>query len=61
VELLQEASAHPDLALNARPRVIVGVLAGAVDLAQARALGLQAEGDEALLERVAPAAPVISA
>jgi DNA-binding HxlR family transcriptional regulator len=61
VELLQEASAHPDLALNARPRVIVGVLAGVVDLAQARALGLQAEGDEALLERVAPAAPVISA
>jgi DNA-binding HxlR family transcriptional regulator len=61
VELVQEACEHPDLVLSAVPRVIVGVLAGALDLAQARALGLRAEGDEALLQRVAPAAPVISA
>jgi DNA-binding HxlR family transcriptional regulator len=57
VQLLQGPAEHPDLVLEATPHVIVGVLAGALDLAQARARGLRAEGDEALLARVAPAAP----
>jgi hypothetical protein len=61
VQLREGSAADPDLVLSATPHVIMGVLAGELDLAQARARGLDAEGDEELLKRVIPAAAARSA
>src|SRR5207245_11347228 len=46
----------PDATLSGTPSLIVGLLAGAIDLAAARAGGLQFEGDEDALRRVQPVA-----
>ena len=47
---------HPDAVLTGPPRLVVGVLAGALDLDDARARGLEFEGDPAVLDRLrAPA------
>jgi DNA-binding HxlR family transcriptional regulator len=56
VELAPGPSDDPELVLSASPHVMLGLLTGAIDLADARARGLRAEGDLALLSRVrAPA------
>ncbi len=46
----------PRLVLSATPHVMVGLLAGRLDLAGARARGLRAEGDVKVLRRVRAAA-----
>jgi DNA-binding HxlR family transcriptional regulator len=49
------AGEEPDLVLEAEPRLILGVLAGKLSLAEAAALGLAYEGDpEAVLPAAAP-------
>jgi DNA-binding HxlR family transcriptional regulator len=47
----------PDLILSGPPQLIVGVLVGNLSLAEARARGLDADGDLAVLNRLRPAAP----
>ena len=47
---------HPDAALAGAPRLIIGVLSGGLDLAAARARGLEFEGDPEVLDRVRPRA-----
>ncbi len=47
---------QPDLVLSGEPQLIVGVLAGALALAEARAQGLRCEGDPAALARLQPLA-----
>jgi DNA-binding HxlR family transcriptional regulator len=54
VQLVRGPAQDPGLVLSARPYVIVGVLAGALDIDGARALGLDVEGDESLLLRLLP-------
>ncbi len=48
----------PDLVLAGPPQLIVGVLVGKLSLAEARARGLDADGDLAVLSRLRPAATV---
>jgi hypothetical protein len=43
---------HPDAVLTGIPQLILGVLAGRLDLAEARAAGLKYDGDPAILRRV---------
>jgi DNA-binding HxlR family transcriptional regulator len=43
---------HPDLILTGRPRAVLGLLTGRIDLAEAKALGLQSDGDADTLRRV---------
>jgi hypothetical protein len=45
---------RPNLVLAGQPRLIFGVLAGMLDLDEARELGLACEGDAALLGRLLP-------
>ncbi len=42
---------HPDVVLTGEPQVIVGLLAGSLDLDQARSAGLTYDGDPAILRR----------
>jgi DNA-binding HxlR family transcriptional regulator len=49
-------TAHPDATMTGTPPVIIGLLAGDLDLATARARGLTFEGDPAALRRVQPSA-----
>ena len=54
------ASEHPDAVLTGPPRLILGVLTGRVELADARARGLELEGEPTVLDRVrAPAAAAV--
>ena len=46
----------PDLVLAGPPQLIVGVLVGNLSLAEARARGLDADGDLAVLKRLRPVA-----
>ena len=46
----------PDLVLAGAPQLIVGVLVGNLSLAEARARGLDADGDLAVLKRLRPVA-----
>jgi hypothetical protein len=46
----------PDAVLTGTPQLIVGVLTGKLDLAEARARGLQYDGDPETLRRVQPQA-----
>jgi len=48
------AAACPDAVLTGTPQLIMGVLVGKRDLTEARAAGLQFEGDPAVLRRVQP-------
>jgi DNA-binding HxlR family transcriptional regulator len=45
---------HPDAVLTGPPELVVGVLTGRLDLADARARGLEYEGDPKTLRRVQP-------
>jgi len=56
VQLKPGPAADPGLVLEASPHVIVGLLAGALDLAAARNLGLRTHGDARLFRRVQPQA-----
>lgn len=47
----------PDAVLTGRPELIVGVLTGRLELADARAAGLQYDGDPETLRRVQPPRP----
>ncbi|HLH13997.1 MAG TPA: hypothetical protein VKV16_04355, partial [Solirubrobacteraceae bacterium] len=42
----------PDAVMSGTPQLVIGVLSGRVELAQARADGLEYEGDPAILRRV---------
>jgi DNA-binding HxlR family transcriptional regulator len=57
VQLVNGPAAEPGLILAGEPHVLLGLLSGALDTAQARARGLDAEGDTELLKRVIPQAP----
>jgi len=46
----------PDAVLSGKRRVVLGLLAGKLDLAQARAAGLHYQGDPQVLRRVQPLA-----
>lgn len=48
---------HPDAVLAGIPYLVIGVLSGRLDLAEARTAGLRYEGDIAILRRVLPKAP----
>jgi DNA-binding HxlR family transcriptional regulator len=50
-----EPAEHPDAVLSGSPQVIVRALFGGLDLAKARAEGLDFDGDPGVLERVRPA------
>jgi DNA-binding HxlR family transcriptional regulator len=50
------ADEHADMELSGPPKVIVGLFAGRLTLAEARNHGLEAVGDPAVLARVQPAA-----
>ena len=43
---------HPDAVLTARPGVILGLLSGRLDLAEARQRGLEVSGNEKVLQRL---------
>jgi DNA-binding HxlR family transcriptional regulator len=45
---------NPDAVLTGIPHLVLGVLTGRLDLAKARAAGLQYDGDPAVLRRVQP-------
>ncbi len=45
-------AAAPDLTLDGPPRMVLGVLAGMVDLAQASDVGLRVTGDADILARL---------
>jgi DNA-binding HxlR family transcriptional regulator len=47
---------HPDAVLTGEPELIVGVLTGTLDIADAKAQGLQHEGDIKALRRLQPPA-----
>jgi DNA-binding HxlR family transcriptional regulator len=51
------ASPQPDAVLTGIPHVVLGLLSGRLDLAEARAAGLRYGGDIAALRRVLPRAP----
>ena len=55
------AAEAPDLVLSGPERLILGVVAGMLDLGDARALGLRDEGDPAVLRRLRPDAPLAEA
>lgn len=48
---------HPDAVVSGTPRLVVAVLTGKLDLADARMAGLQYEGDPKTLRRVQPRTP----
>jgi DNA-binding HxlR family transcriptional regulator len=48
---------HPDAILSGIPHLVLGVLSGRLDLAEARAAGLRYEGDVGVLRRVLPKKP----
>lgn len=50
---------HPDVVLTGTPSVILGLLTGRLDLAEARQRGLGYDGDSAVLRRVQPERSVI--
>jgi DNA-binding HxlR family transcriptional regulator len=50
-------AAAPDLILSGAPQLIVGVLVGNLSLTEARARGLDADGDLTVLNRLRPATP----
>ncbi len=52
VRLRPGSTEDPDLVLSGAPQLIVGVLAGALKLTEARARGLRCDGDPAALARV---------
>jgi len=58
VELRRGPAPSPDLVLAGDPRLIMAVLVGKLSLTGARARGLTATGDPAVLPRAVPAAPV---
>ena len=43
---------HPDAVIEGTPQLVVGLLGGRIDLAEARALGLHYQGDSRALSRV---------
>ena len=47
---------RPDAVLTGPPELIIGLLAGRVDLATARSRGLRFKGDTAVLRRTGPVA-----
>jgi DNA-binding HxlR family transcriptional regulator len=51
------AAERPDAVLSGPPELVVAVLTGRLDLAEARARGLQYKGDPKTLRRVQPRAP----
>lgn len=46
---------HPDLILNGTPKLVLGLLSGALSLAEAHTRGLDYQGDPGALDRVQPA------
>jgi DNA-binding HxlR family transcriptional regulator len=50
------SAAHADATVRGTPRVVLGLLMGGVDLASARAAGLEFDGDVEALRRIQPAA-----
>ncbi|HME03986.1 MAG TPA: helix-turn-helix domain-containing protein [Solirubrobacteraceae bacterium] len=52
---------HPDAVLTGTPHAILGLLSGRFDLARARALGLEYEGDPRVLRRFRHGAPADTA
>jgi DNA-binding HxlR family transcriptional regulator len=48
---------RPDAILKGPPELIIGLLAGRIDLATARSRGLRIDGDTTVLRRVGPLAP----
>ena len=50
-------ASDPDLILTGTPRLVLGVLTGRLDLATARASGLEYQGDTKTLRRLRPDAP----
>ena len=53
------AAADPDATVTGSPPLVVGLLSGELDLATARARGLEFEGDRAVLRRVRPSAVTV--
>jgi DNA-binding HxlR family transcriptional regulator len=51
----------PDAVLSGTPQLVLGVISGMLDADEATAKGLQFDGDREALERLRPAAPVVSA
>lgn len=49
------AAKAPDLVLTGAPQLLVGVLTGNLRLSEAKAVGLEVEGNPAVLERLLPA------
>jgi len=51
-----KATAEPDASLSGTPHTLLGVLSGHIDLATARARGLELRGDEKVIRRMQPLA-----
>jgi hypothetical protein len=45
---------HPDVVLTGSPELVIGLLAGRLDVATARSRGLRVEGDSRVLRRIKP-------
>ena len=56
VRIRPGSAQHPDAVLTGTPQLIVGVVTGKLDLAGARAAGLQYDGDPETLRRLQPKA-----
>lgn len=52
---------HPDAVLTGSPAVVLDVLLGSADLQHAKRRGLRFEGDDAVLQRIAPTDPPVTA
>jgi DNA-binding HxlR family transcriptional regulator len=50
------ADPHADVTITGTPRVVLGLLMGAIDVTAARAAGLEVDGDVVALARIQPAA-----
>jgi len=56
VRIRAGGTAHPDAVISGTPQLLLGLLAGKIDLAQARHAGVSYKGDPAVLGRVRPMA-----
>ena len=54
VRTVPGTAAAPDVVLSGEPRLILGLFAGGISVADATAFGLQISGDASVLERVLP-------
>jgi hypothetical protein len=59
VRVRRGSAEHTDAVLTGDPYPMLGLLSGVIDLEAARAMGVELEGDPAVVARLLPAGPAL--